>query len=54
MKLFKRILPALGICKELPEGQPVVIHLPEPKVGEYEFRCGMNMIKGKIVVRARG
>jgi plastocyanin domain-containing protein len=48
------VFPSLGIRKELPEGQPVVIHLPELKAGEYEFKCGMNMIKGKIVVRARG
>ena len=47
------VFPALGIRKELPEGQPVVIHLPELEPGEYEFKCGMNMIKGKIVVRAR-
>jgi plastocyanin domain-containing protein len=48
------VFPALGIRKKLPEGQPVVIHLPELKAGEYEFKCGMNMIKGKIIVRARG
>lgn len=48
------VFPALGIRKELPEGQPVVIHLPDLKVGEYEFKCGMNMIKGKLVVRPRG
>ncbi len=48
------VFPAWGIRKELPEGQPVVIHLPELKAGEYEFKCGMNMIKGKIIVRARG
>jgi plastocyanin domain-containing protein len=47
------VFPALGIRKELPEGQPVVIHLPELKAGEYEFKCGMNMIKGKVIVRAR-
>jgi len=48
------VFPALGIRKELPEEQPVVIHLPQLKAGEYEFKCGMNMIKGKIVVRSRG
>jgi plastocyanin domain-containing protein len=48
------VFPTLGIRKELPEGQPVVIYLPELKAGEYEFTCGMNMIKGKIIVRARG
>jgi plastocyanin domain-containing protein len=47
------VFPALGIRKELPEGQPVMIHLPALEPGEYEFKCGMNMIRGKIVVRAR-
>jgi plastocyanin domain-containing protein len=48
------VFPALGIRKELPDGTPVVIHLPALKVGEYEFRCGMDMIRGKIVVRSHG
>lgn len=47
------VFPALGIRKELPEGKPVVIQLPALAPGEYEFKCGMNMIKGKLVVRAR-
>lgn len=47
------VFPALGIKKELPEGTPVIIHLPELKAGEYEFKCGMNMIKGKLIVRQR-
>lgn len=48
------VFPALGIRKELSEGQPVVIDLPPLETGEYEFTCGMNMLKGKIVVRSRG
>jgi len=46
------VFPSLGIRKELPEGKPVVIQLPALEVGEYEFQCGMDMIKGKLVVRA--
>lgn len=48
------VFPAFGIKKELPEGKPVTIHLPELKAGEYEFKCGMDMIKGKLIVRPRG
>jgi plastocyanin domain-containing protein len=48
------VFPAIGIRKELPEGKPVLIHLPELKAGEYEFKCGMDMIKGKLIVRPRG
>lgn len=47
------VFPALGIRKELPEGTPVVIQLPALKPGEYEFKCGMDMLRGKIVVRPR-
>ncbi len=45
------VFPALGIRKGLPEDQPVVIHLPALQAGEYEFKCGMNMIKGKLIVQ---
>lgn len=48
------LFPTLGIRKELPEGKPVVVHLPELKAGEYEFKCAMDMIKGKLLVRPRG
>jgi plastocyanin domain-containing protein len=47
------VFPALGIKQELPEGKPIIIHLPELKSGEYEFKCGMDMIKGKLIVRPR-
>ncbi len=45
------VFPTLGIRQALPEGKPVVIHLSELAPGEYEFKCGMNMISGKLVVR---
>src|SRR5690349_4755555 len=48
------VFPSLGIRKELPEGVAVVIQLPALEAGEYEFRCGMDMLRGKIVVRPRG
>jgi plastocyanin domain-containing protein len=44
------VFPKLGIRRELPTHQPVVIELPALEPGEYEFRCGMNMIKGAVVV----
>lgn len=47
------VFPALGIRKELPQNEPVVVQLPTLKVGEYGFECGMKMLKGKIVVRPR-
>jgi plastocyanin domain-containing protein len=47
------VFPALGIRKELPQGEPVVIQLPKLDPGEYEFTCGMNMIRGKLIVRPK-
>jgi len=47
------VFPALGIRRELPEGVPVVIALPELEPGEYPFTCGMSMIRGTLVVQPR-
>ena len=47
------IIPALGIRRELPTNKTVTIDLPSLAPGEYEFRCGMNMIRGAIVVPQR-
>jgi plastocyanin domain-containing protein len=48
------VFPGLGIRRELPPHRPVVIELPALRPGEYEFRCGMNMVRGTIIVEARG
>ena len=45
--------PSLDIRRELPTDQPVVIELPALAPGEYQFKCGMNMIKGVLEVVAR-
>jgi plastocyanin domain-containing protein len=45
------VIPALGIRRELPPNKVVTIDLPALAPGEYEFRCGMNMVRGAIVVR---
>jgi hypothetical protein len=42
--------PDLDISRALPLNQPVVIELT-PKSGELTFACGMNMLRGTIVVR---
>ena len=47
------VFPGLDIRRELPTDQPVVIELPALAAGEYEFRCGMNMIRGLLVVQPR-
>jgi plastocyanin domain-containing protein len=44
-------IPDLGVGKTaLPLGEPVAIRVAPEKPGEYEFRCGMDMRKGTIIV----
>ncbi len=44
------LIPKLDVKRELAPGKPVTVDLPDLEPGEYEFRCGMNMLKGTIVV----
>ena len=46
----KVIFPTLGIEKELPTGREVLVDLPELPVGEHPFTCGMDMVRGSVVV----
>jgi plastocyanin domain-containing protein len=46
------VIPALQLRKELPPNQPVVVELPPLAPGDYEFHCGMNMVRGTITVAA--
>ena len=45
------VLPGFGRRAHLPEGKTVAIEIVPDEPGEYEFTCGMNMYKGKLVVR---
>ncbi|HZF55825.1 MAG TPA: cupredoxin domain-containing protein [Polyangiaceae bacterium] len=47
------VFASLGIRRELPTNTPVVIELPAQSPGEIPFACGMNMVKGVIVVEPR-
>ena len=44
------VLPEFGKRAHLPEGQPVAIEITPGGPGVYEYTCGMNMYKGKIIV----
>jgi plastocyanin domain-containing protein len=46
------ILPEFGIVRDLPVGRPVAVEFTPPRPGEFEFHCGMNMVRGRLVVRA--
>lgn len=43
-------IPSLKIKKALPLNEPVAIALT-PEKDEINFACGMNMLKGKLVVK---
>ena len=46
------IVPAFGIVNDLPVGRPVQVEFTPDRPGEFEFHCGMNMVRGRLVVKA--
>ena len=47
----KVLFPDFKQTAELPEGELVPIEFTPQDPGEYEFTCGMGMLRGKLVVR---
>jgi plastocyanin len=45
------IFPSLKIKRALPLNEPVLIEFTPAKAGEIAFACGMNMLKGLVVVQ---
>jgi plastocyanin domain-containing protein len=45
------VFPDYGITRALPLNQPVVITFTPKTAGEFTFTCGMNMLRGKVIVR---
>jgi hypothetical protein len=45
------VFPQLGIAKKLPVGETVLVELGPQEAGELSFACGMQMLKGKILVQ---
>jgi plastocyanin domain-containing protein len=45
------VLPEFGRRAHLPLDRTVAVEVTPPGPGVYEFTCGMNMYKGRIVVR---
>ena len=41
-----------GIARDLPAFQTTPIEFTPDKAGEFTFACGMNMVRGKLVVEA--
>jgi len=45
------IIPEFSINRELPLDTPVVVEFTPDKAGKFSFACGMNMMRGKLIVR---
>jgi plastocyanin domain-containing protein len=45
------VVPEYNIKRALPLNQPVTVEFTPKKAGEIAFACGMNMLKGKVVVQ---
>ena len=44
------VFPSLNIKRALPLNQPVAIEFTPAKTGDIAFACGMNMLKGVVIV----
>lgn len=47
----KVLFPDFKKTADLPEGERVPVEFTPEEPGEYEFTCGMGMLRGKLVVR---
>ena len=45
------VIPSLNIRRALPLNEPVTIELTPGATGEIAFACGMDMLRGSIVIR---
>src|SRR5262245_11780763 len=43
-----------GIARPLPAFQTTAIEFTPERAGEFTFTCGMNMMRGKLIVEERG
>jgi plastocyanin domain-containing protein len=48
------VFPAFGKSVTLPAGEDVTIELLPTAPGEYEFTCGLGVLRGRLVVTADG
>lgn len=45
------VLPDFNIRRALPLNQPVVVNFTPTKRGSFTFVCGMNMMRGQLIVQ---
>lgn len=44
------VLPAFGVRRFLPPGRRTAVEFTPVEAGEFEFTCGMGMLRGKVIV----
>src|SRR2546426_213421 len=44
------VIPAYGIRRTLPFNQPLTVKFIPRKSGTFDFTCGMDMLRGQIIV----
>ena len=45
------VLGDFGIARDLPAFQTTAVEFTPRETGEFTFACGMNMLRGKLIVR---
>jgi plastocyanin domain-containing protein len=45
------VIPAYNIRRELPLNKPVTVSFTPRKSGSFSFTCGMDMLRGKVIVQ---
>ena len=45
------VLAEYNIKRELPLNPPVVVEFTPTKTGEFKFACGMDMLRGKVIIQ---
>lgn len=45
------VFPDFGVVRDLPLGQETVVEVIPAVPGEYQFHCGMNMVKGRLIAK---
>ena len=45
------VIPAYNIRRELPLNQPVTVSFTPKRAGSFSFACGMDMLRGKVIVQ---
>jgi len=47
------VIPAYNVKCDLPLRQPVVVEFTPDKPGVFSFTCGMEMLRGRVVVQEK-